>query len=147
MSSSGYLPGQNDGDESAKALDRGATSAMSNTDLSSGIHEAANQKASYRTKSNQTKTRTATDHLSRRNPRAQRHREPQLQPLTRLALSASSLRYVPGRHYKSKDDGERGTAQKVGGLLSKDGAVGKQFTDTGSVGGTIQNKLGDQKKS
>ncbi|KAI1136199.1 hypothetical protein F5Y05DRAFT_391931 [Hypoxylon sp. FL0543] len=44
MSSSGYRPGQTDADESAKALDKGATSAMPNTELTSGIHEPANQK-------------------------------------------------------------------------------------------------------
>lgn len=32
--------------------------------------------------------------------------------------------------------------QKVGGPLSKEGAIGKQFTDSGAVGGTVQDTLG-----
>lgn len=35
-----------------------------------------------------------------------------------------------------------GTAQKVGGPFSESGAVGKQFTTDGAVGGTVQNTLG-----
>lgn len=116
MSSSGYLPGQNDGDESAKALDRGASSAMPNTEFSSGIHESANQKDPAGAKTSGTAT-SAFD-------------------------SAGAI----GKQFTTKG-AIGGTAHKVGGVLSKDGAVGKQFTDTGSVGGTIQNKLGDQKKS
>lgn len=36
-----------------------------------------------------------------------------------------------------------GTAQAVGGPFSKDGAIGKQFTTQGTIGGTAQDKLGD----
>ncbi|KAI0019248.1 hypothetical protein F4780DRAFT_780625 [Xylariomycetidae sp. FL0641] len=43
MSSSGYRPGQIDGDESAKALDKGANATMLNMDLTSGMHETAAQ--------------------------------------------------------------------------------------------------------
>lgn len=39
-----------------------------------------------------------------------------------------------------------GTAQKVGGPFDKDGAVGKQFTTEGSIGGTVQDNLGGQTK-
>ncbi|KAJ9136881.1 hypothetical protein NKR23_g9523 [Pleurostoma richardsiae] len=35
-----------------------------------------------------------------------------------------------------------GTAQKIGGPLDKDGAIGKQFTTEGSIGGTVQNAMG-----
>ncbi|KAL1845938.1 hypothetical protein Daus18300_014398 [Diaporthe australafricana] len=35
-----------------------------------------------------------------------------------------------------------GTAQKIGGPLDKDGAIGKQFTTEGSIGGTVQDNLG-----
>lgn len=35
-----------------------------------------------------------------------------------------------------------GTAQKIGGPLAKDGAIGKEFTTEGSIGGTVQDKLG-----
>jgi hypothetical protein len=35
-----------------------------------------------------------------------------------------------------------GTADKVGGPFSKEGVVGRQFTETGSVGGTVQDGLG-----
>ncbi|KAI1502225.1 hypothetical protein F5X99DRAFT_169948 [Biscogniauxia marginata] len=41
MSSSGYRPGKVDGDEAAKALDKGANAAMPNVELASGIHETA----------------------------------------------------------------------------------------------------------
>ncbi|KAI1773418.1 hypothetical protein F4818DRAFT_422525 [Hypoxylon cercidicola] len=116
MSSSGYLPGQTDGDESARAVDRGANSAMPNTELSSGIHESANQ------------------------------REPAGAKTTGTATSVFDSTGAIGKQFTTKG-AIGGTAQKVGGPLSKDGAVGKQFTDTGSIGGTIQNKLGDQKKS
>lgn len=40
-----------------------------------------------------------------------------------------------------------GTAQKIGGPLDKDGAIGKQFTTEGSVGGTVQENMGGTKKS
>jgi hypothetical protein len=39
-----YRPGQPDGDESAKAVDKGAASAMPNTEFSSGIFETADQR-------------------------------------------------------------------------------------------------------
>jgi hypothetical protein len=32
-----------------------------------------------------------------------------------------------------------GTAQKVGGPFDKDGAIGKQFKESGAVGGTAQS--------
>ncbi|KAI1342487.1 hypothetical protein F5Y15DRAFT_372958 [Xylariaceae sp. FL0016] len=35
-----------------------------------------------------------------------------------------------------------GAAQKVGGPLDKDGMIGKQFTTEGSVGGSVQSALG-----
>ncbi|KAH7320810.1 hypothetical protein B0I35DRAFT_477357 [Stachybotrys elegans] len=38
-----------------------------------------------------------------------------------------------------------GTADKIGGPLSKDGLVGKQFTTEGSIGGTAQSIAGGQK--
>jgi hypothetical protein len=40
-----------------------------------------------------------------------------------------------------------GTAEKIGGPLAKDGAVGKQFTTAGSIGGTVQDNMGGQKKA
>lgn len=38
-------------------------------------------------------------------------------------------------------------AQKVGGPLDKQGAVGKQFTEQGSIGGSVQNVLGKGEKN
>lgn len=35
-----------------------------------------------------------------------------------------------------------GTAEKVGGPFSSQGAVGSQFTEGGSIGGTMQEQLG-----
>lgn len=35
-----------------------------------------------------------------------------------------------------------GTADKVGGPLAADGAIGKHFTDRGAVGGAVQDHLG-----
>ncbi len=40
--------------------------------------------------------------------------------------------------YKA-DGSVGGTAQKVGGPFDKEGAVGKQFTEGGAVGGTAQS--------
>ncbi|KAI0484850.1 hypothetical protein GGR56DRAFT_669362 [Xylariaceae sp. FL0804] len=39
-----------------------------------------------------------------------------------------------------------GAAQSIGGPLAKDGAIGKQFTAEGSIGGSVQNALGGEKK-
>lgn len=42
--------------------------------------------------------------------------------------------------YSGAEDGPvGGTAQKVGGPFDKHGAVGKQFTEGGAVGGTAQS--------
>ncbi|KAK3389347.1 hypothetical protein B0H63DRAFT_518579 [Podospora didyma] len=38
-----------------------------------------------------------------------------------------------------------GAAQKIGGPLDKEGAIGKQFTDKGAIGGTVQNMMGGTK--
>ena len=40
-----------------------------------------------------------------------------------------------------------GTAEKIGGPFDKDGIVGKQFTTEGSIGGSVQNVAGGQKKA
>ncbi|KAI9170873.1 hypothetical protein HJFPF1_00348 [Paramyrothecium foliicola] len=40
-----------------------------------------------------------------------------------------------------------GTAEKVGGPFDKDGMIGKQFTTEGSIGGSVQNTVGGQKKA
>ncbi|KAJ4420317.1 hypothetical protein N0V82_004416 [Gnomoniopsis sp. IMI 355080] len=40
-----------------------------------------------------------------------------------------------------------GAAQKVGGPFDKEGAIGKQFTTGGSVGGTVQENMGGTKNS
>jgi hypothetical protein len=40
-----------------------------------------------------------------------------------------------------------GTAEKIGGPFDKDGVVGKQFTTEGSIGGSVQNAAGGQKKA
>jgi hypothetical protein len=36
-----------------------------------------------------------------------------------------------------------GTAQAIGGPLDKTGVIGKQFTTSGALGGTVQSALGD----
>ncbi|KAK8069917.1 hypothetical protein PG994_006533 [Apiospora phragmitis] len=38
-----------------------------------------------------------------------------------------------------------GTAATVGGPLAKDGMIGKQFTTEGSIGGSVQNAMGGTK--
>ncbi|KAK3378720.1 hypothetical protein B0T24DRAFT_545143 [Lasiosphaeria ovina] len=38
-----------------------------------------------------------------------------------------------------------GLGQKIGGPMDKEGAIGKQFTDQGSIGGTVQNMMGGTK--
>ncbi|KAH6956333.1 hypothetical protein DER45DRAFT_566538 [Fusarium avenaceum] len=40
-----------------------------------------------------------------------------------------------------------GTAQAIGGPLAKDGVIGKQFTSDGAIGGTVQNNMGGEKKA
>ena len=37
-----------------------------------------------------------------------------------------------------------GAAQSVGGPFDKQGVVGKQFTTAGSIGGSVQQHLGQQ---
>ncbi|KAK8098137.1 uncharacterized protein PG998_013623 [Apiospora kogelbergensis] len=38
-----------------------------------------------------------------------------------------------------------GTAAAIGGPLAKDGMIGKQFTTEGSIGGNVQNAMGGTK--
>ncbi|KAK8054394.1 hypothetical protein PG996_013695 [Apiospora saccharicola] len=38
-----------------------------------------------------------------------------------------------------------GTAAAIGGPLAKDGMVGKQFTTAGGIGGSVQNAMGGTK--
>ena len=40
-----------------------------------------------------------------------------------------------------------GTAQSIGGPLSADGAIGKNFTTQGSIGGMVQEQLGKGEKN
>lgn len=39
-----------------------------------------------------------------------------------------------------------GVAQAIGGPLAEDGVVGKQFTEGGAIGGTVQKVLGGGKE-
>lgn len=38
-------------------------------------------------------------------------------------------------------------AEKVGGPFAEDGAIGKEFTTEGSVGGAVQDALGGTKRT
>ncbi|KAI0904337.1 hypothetical protein F4823DRAFT_628685 [Ustulina deusta] len=38
-----------------------------------------------------------------------------------------------------------GAAQKIGGPLAKEGMIGKQFTTEGSIGGSVQSSMGGTK--
>ncbi|RYP52170.1 hypothetical protein DL768_002612 [Monosporascus sp. mg162] len=38
-----------------------------------------------------------------------------------------------------------GAAQAIGGPLDKEGMIGKQFTTEGSIGGSVQNAMGGTK--
>ncbi|KFH45340.1 hypothetical protein ACRE_038410 [Hapsidospora chrysogenum ATCC 11550] len=40
-----------------------------------------------------------------------------------------------------------GTAQAIGGPFDKEGMVGKHFTSGGSVGGSVQSNLGGKKET
>ncbi|KAL2111771.1 hypothetical protein VUR80DRAFT_9333 [Thermomyces stellatus] len=40
-----------------------------------------------------------------------------------------------------------GTAHKVGGPFSKEGKIGKHFTTEGSIGGNVEDKMGGTKKT
>ncbi|KAL1630268.1 hypothetical protein SLS56_005093 [Neofusicoccum ribis] len=96
---SGYSKNQFDGDQSAKTMDAGASSAAKNLDFTDGIHEDAKI----------------------------RNVHPHLHILLRLGTAEGAI---------------GGTAQKVGGPFDAQGAIGKQFTDKGSIGGTVQEHLG-----
>ncbi|KEY70351.1 hypothetical protein S40285_01768 [Stachybotrys chlorohalonatus IBT 40285] len=39
-----------------------------------------------------------------------------------------------------------GAAERIGGPFDKEGVVGKQFTTDGSIGGSVQSALGGQKE-
>jgi len=45
----------------------------------------------------------------------------------------------------TEDGALGGMAQKVGGPFDKNSAIGKQFTEDGSIGGTVQNMMGGTK--
>lgn len=60
-------------------------------------------------------------------------------PLLHAAKVTQNYSLIP---HLSEDGAIGGTAQKIGGPLDKDGAIGKQFTTEGSIGGTVQDKLG-----
>ncbi|KAK3324039.1 hypothetical protein B0T19DRAFT_463909 [Cercophora scortea] len=40
-----------------------------------------------------------------------------------------------------------GTAQAIGGPLAKDGMIGKQFTEDGKIGGAVQGMMGGKTKT
>ncbi|KAI9705716.1 MAG: hypothetical protein M1820_005127 [Bogoriella megaspora] len=47
-----------------------------------------------------------------------------------------------GSQFKDDKGTLGGMAQKVGGPFDKEGMVGKQFTDQGAIGKTVENTLG-----
>ena len=67
----------------------------------------------------------------------------------RLAKAASSAGVAVARQQRTDiltaEGSIGGAAQSVGGPFDKEGAIGKQFTEGGSLGGTVQNNLGGQK--
>ncbi|KAI9721817.1 MAG: hypothetical protein M1812_002153 [Candelaria pacifica] len=101
-----------DGDSSAKTMDKGASSAMGETELSSGIHEDSKPKV-----------------------------EPAGEKTAGTGTSAFSSSGAIGSMFNA-DGALGGTAQKVGGPFDKQGAIGSKFTDKGTIGGMVQENLG-----
>lgn len=58
--------------------------------------------------------------------------------LSSTAYSAADLLFIA-------EGAVGGTAQKIGGPFDKEGAIGKHFNADGTLGGTVQNNLGDKK--
>lgn len=59
-----------------------------------------------------------------------------------FSSSSSSSSLLLANETLEEDGALGGVAQKIGGPLDKDGAIGKQFTTEGSIGGAVQEKLG-----
>jgi len=105
-------PGKMDGDSSAKTMDKGANSAMDQTEMSTGIHET-------------TKTGSM----------------PAGEKTQGTGTPAFHKDGAIGSMFKA-DGAIGGTAEKVGGPFSKDGAIGKNFKADGAIGGTVHENLG-----
>lgn len=105
-----------DGDSSAKAMDKGANSAIDNSEFSSGVHESV----------------TAG-------------REPAGEKTTGTGTPAFHKDGAIGSAFKA-DGAIGGTADKVGGPFSKDGAIGSAFNADGKIGGAVQENLGEKKE-
>ncbi|KAL1650706.1 hypothetical protein SLS58_000824 [Diplodia intermedia] len=109
---SGYSTNQLDGDQSAKAMDAGASAAHKNVDLNEGIHEES-----------------------------QIRNEPVGTKTAGMGTSMFSSEGSIGKQFTTQGV-LGGTAQKLGGPFDARGSIGKQFTDKGSIGGTVQDHLG-----
>ncbi|KAF4301545.1 hypothetical protein GTA08_BOTSDO07287 [Botryosphaeria dothidea] len=109
---SDYTKNQMDGDQSAKAMEAGASSATKNLDFTEGIHEDS-------------KPRT----------------EPAGLKTSGAGTSVFDSDGVIGKQFTTKG-AIGGAAQNVGGPFDAQGSIGKQFTDKGSIGGTVQEHLG-----
>ncbi|GAB7353151.1 hypothetical protein MBLNU459_g3685t1 [Dothideomycetes sp. NU459] len=112
-----YQPGQHDGDASAKALDKGANTAMNDTEFTSGIHE--NSKLAG---------------------------EPAGEKTTGTGTSVFDANGAIGKQFTT-DGAIGGTAQKIGGPFDAQGSIGKHFTQDGSIGGSVQEQLGKGENS
>ncbi|KAG0645433.1 hypothetical protein D0Z07_8688 [Hyphodiscus hymeniophilus] len=121
-----------DGDATAKTLDRGANSAIRNTEGSDSIHESSHQAV-----------RSALPHTS--NVLCPEHADSFQTALGEktqgTGTSAFSKDGAIGSMFKA-DGAIGGTAEKIGGPLSQDGVIGKNFTEKGSIGGTVQETIG-----
>ncbi|KAJ8610244.1 hypothetical protein MRB53_038647 [Persea americana] len=100
-----------DGDASAKTMDKGASSAMAETEHASGIFEAS---------------------------------KPRQEPLGEKTTGSTSVFDKDGAIGKqfTETGAIGGTAAKVGGPFDAQGAIGSKFTEKGSIGGAVQEHLG-----
>ncbi|KAF2148329.1 hypothetical protein K461DRAFT_297758 [Myriangium duriaei CBS 260.36] len=107
-----------DGDQTAKAMDKGANAGLPHTDLGDGIHESAIPSG-----------------------------QPAGQKTTGAGVSAFDAdKGAIGKQFHA--DGAIGSiGDKVGGPFARDGAVGKHFTTGGSVGSSVQEHLGQGENS
>jgi len=72
--------------------------------------------------------------------------EPMGEKETGTGKSAFDAEGAVGKEF-TKDGSIGGIAEQIGGPLASDGAVGKHFTDEGAVGGSVQQELGGRQEN
>ncbi|CAD0082025.1 unnamed protein product [Aureobasidium vineae] len=119
-----------DGDASAKTMDKGASAALRNDDFgSTGIHEDSvprGEPVGEKTTGTGTSAFSAEGSIGKQ--------------FTGMLILFVICRPIVNQILAGGSIGQIG--EKVGGPFSSQGAIGKQFTTEGSIGGTVQEQLG-----